>query len=419
MFAIEIDSISKRFRVPGGSAAEPRYGSLRDEIASFFVRGGSRKLDMREFWALRNVSVAIKDGEAVGLIGRNGAGKSTLLKILSRVTPPTSGCIRIRGRVASLLEVGAGFHPELTGRENIYFNGAMLGMSRRDIGRRFAEIVAFAGVEDFVDLAVKRYSSGMYMRLAFAVAAHVESDVMLVDEVLAVGDAEFQKRCLGKMNESAQQGRTVLFVSHSMQTISSFCSRCVMLDGGQVVADGATAEVLLQYFGATGSGAGRIDFMRDGRVVGDAIAQLMFGDVVDEGGASTIEVDIRTEVRIRMGFRVLEGSSGSVTCYPNFHFTTPGGVYAFVTGPDTPSELSAGDYVAECVVPADFLNEGVYFVGLALSSQSPALKVHFFESSGVTFNVRDPMEGSVGRQGYGGVIPGVVRPRLPWRVSRG
>ncbi len=203
--------------------------------------------DNEDLWALKDVSFSVKQGEVLGIIGKNGAGKSTLLKILSRVTAPTSGRIRVKGRIASLLEVGTGFHPELTGRENTYLNGAILGMSRQEIDRKFAEIVDFSGVEKFIDTPVKRYSSGMYVRLAFAVAAHLDPEILVVDEVLAVGDAEFQKKCLGKMGDVAREGRTVLFVSHNMASIQRLTSRSILLETGSVVLNGETADVVQKY----------------------------------------------------------------------------------------------------------------------------------------------------------------------------
>jgi lipopolysaccharide transport system ATP-binding protein len=252
---IRIDKLSKKY-VLGRQQLEG-YTTLRDRIAysaqalfRSLSPNGRREIDVvrDEFWALSNISFEIKQGDRIGIIGRNGAGKSTLLKLLSRITEPTKGRISIRGRVASLLEVGTGFHPELTGRENIYLNGAILGMSRAEILKNFDEIVAFAEVEKFLDTPVKRYSSGMYVRLAFAVAAHLEPEILIVDEVLAVGDIQFQKKCLGKMqNVSQEQGRTVLFVSHNMDAIQRLCSQCVMLERGQLTAQGDTADVLLHY----------------------------------------------------------------------------------------------------------------------------------------------------------------------------
>lgn len=244
-FAVQVEGLGKRFVL--GQTFEK---TLSNRIANMFRRrtgDSGTRCDQEEFWALRDVSFEVAEGEAVGIIGGNGAGKSTLLKILSRITPPTLGRARVKGRLSSLLEVGTGFHPELTGRENILLNGAILGMRRAEVQRKFDEIVAFSGVEKFIDTPVKRYSSGMYVRLAFAVAAHLEPDVLVIDEVLAVGDADFQKRCLGKMGEVARAGRTVLFVSHNLGAVSRLCGRCLMLKHGQIAAFGATAEVLHAY----------------------------------------------------------------------------------------------------------------------------------------------------------------------------
>ena len=212
---------------------------------------GQQSPAIEEFWALKDVSFSIDSGDVVGIIGRNGAGKSTLLKLLSRITEPTSGSIRLRGRVASLLEVGTGFHPELTGRENIFLNGAILGMARAEIKRKFDEIVAFAEVEKFLDTPVKRYSSGMYVRLAFAVAAHLEPEILIVDEVLAVGDAQFQKKCLGKMQDVSKGGRTVLFVSHNMGAVTTLCRKAIWLNGGRIVRTGSAREVVDEYLTAS------------------------------------------------------------------------------------------------------------------------------------------------------------------------
>jgi lipopolysaccharide transport system ATP-binding protein len=252
---IRVDNLSKRY-VISRADDKARYATLRDTIArkakSLFHRLFNRceraaDTGREEFWALKDVSFEVKRGEVVGIIGRNGAGKSTLLKILSRITEPTTGRIAIDGRVASLLEVGTGFHPELTGRENIYLNGSILGMSRAEVKRKFDEIVAFAEIEKFLDTPVKRYSSGMYMRLAFAVAAHLEPEILIVDEVLAVGDAEFQKKCLGKMDEVAKGGRTVMFVSHNIGALLGICNAGVLLDGGKLVLGGDIRTVAAKY----------------------------------------------------------------------------------------------------------------------------------------------------------------------------
>src|SRR5262247_578600 len=255
-FVITVENLSKSYLVGHQSAKRERYTALRDIIArearNFVRKGldfvGGRQIvqgdEVEEFWALSDVSFEVKRGEILGIVGRNGAGKSTLLKILSRITEPTKGRVLLRGRVASLLEVGTGFHPELTGRENIFLNGAILGMTQREIRRKFDEIVAFAGVERFLDTPVKRYSSGMYTRLAFAVAAHLEPEILVVDEVLAVGDARFQKKCLGKMDEVAQAGRTILFVSHNMTAMSRLCRRAIWIDGGRIRRAGDSDDVI-------------------------------------------------------------------------------------------------------------------------------------------------------------------------------
>lgn len=246
MNAVEITNISKRYRI-GHQAG---YATLRDTIASRANKMLKResKTTTEDFWALKDISLTIAEGQRIGIIGRNGAGKSTLLKIISRITSPTTGEIKLHGRVASLLEVGTGFHPELTGRENIYLNGAILGMTQKEIQRKFDEIVTFAEIEKFLDTPVKRYSSGMYVRLAFAVAAHLDSDILIVDEVLAVGDAQFQKKCLGKMQDVAGQGRTVLFVSHNMAAISQLCERAILLRNGKIIADGQPEKIIDDYF---------------------------------------------------------------------------------------------------------------------------------------------------------------------------
>ena len=255
---IDIQNISKSYRI--GSSRDP-YLSLREEIGKWMSLSARRARRARtELWALKDVSFGISEGDAVAVIGRNGAGKSTLLKILSKITPPTSGTIVMRGRVASLLEVGTGFHPELTGRENIYLNGAILGMTCREINRKFDDIAAFAEVEKFLDTPVKRYSSGMYVRLAFAVAAHLEPEILVVDEVLAVGDTEFQNKCLGKMGEVAKSGRTVLFVSHNMAAVSQLCSKAVVLDHGMLDYSGSADDAVKHYMAGLSRCCGSVEF---------------------------------------------------------------------------------------------------------------------------------------------------------------
>jgi lipopolysaccharide transport system ATP-binding protein len=299
--AIKVENLSKSYMVGHKAQPRERYTALRDVIVQN-AKSLARKTrdmiegrpiiqgdDVEEFWALKDINFEIKQGDRVGIIGRNGAGKSTLLKILSRITEPTTGRVTLSGRVASLLEVGTGFHPELTGRENIYLNGAILGMSRKEIQRKFDEIVDFAEVEKFLDTPVKRYSSGMYVRLAFSVAAHLEPEILVVDEVLAVGDTQFQKKCLGKMENVAGDGRTVLFVSHNMAAIESLCRRVVLLQDGRLIMDGQSQSSINKYLGdlsglaklelrertdRKGNGGALftgIDFIYNGKVVPQAI----------------------------------------------------------------------------------------------------------------------------------------------------
>jgi lipopolysaccharide transport system ATP-binding protein len=248
---IRVENVSKKFRITPGGLPSVRYHTLRESLArmfrSAFRRRAHRTMQDNTVWALRDVSFDVMPGEVMGIIGPNGAGKSTLLSILSRIIEPTSGRIELYGRVGSLLEVGTGFHPDLSGRENVYLNGAVLGMKRREIDEKFEEIVAFSGVERFIDTAVKHYSSGMYVRLAFAVTAHLDPEILIVDEVLAVGDASFQKKCLDKMHEVTSSGRTVLFVSHDLHTVVRFCDHAVLLEGGRVAKQGPAEDVANYY----------------------------------------------------------------------------------------------------------------------------------------------------------------------------
>ncbi|MFH0911470.1 MAG: ABC transporter ATP-binding protein [Planctomycetota bacterium] len=299
---IEVENLGKRYRLGG---QDRYYSTLREAVVrSLTGFGRGRREKDEEFWALRNVSLAVGRGEVVGVIGKNGAGKSTLLKILSRVTRPTEGAARLHGRVGSLLEVGTGFHPELTGRENVFLTGNILGMSRAAVRERFASIAAFAEIERFLDTPVKHYSSGMYVRLGFAVAAHLEPEILLVDEVLAVGDAAFQKKCLGKMNDvSASHGRTVLFVSHNMPAVQSLCRRCILLDQGGVAADGPTDEVIDRYLRQGVSSAGSA-YERPGDAATGA-AYLRTARVSDREGRTIGTARLAEPFAVRMGW-VLE-----------------------------------------------------------------------------------------------------------------
>lgn len=419
--AIRCDQISKLYRIGGRES----YRALRDSVANAMraplqllrskaqrARGGERAAADNTFWALKDVSFEVKPGEVVGIIGRNGAGKSTLLKILSRITKPTSGEARIDGRVASLLEVGTGFHPELTGRENIFLNGAILGMRKFEIKARFDEIVAFAEIEKFVDTPVKRYSSGMYVRLAFAVAAHLEPEILLVDEVLAVGDITFQKKCLNKMQEVGTHGRTVFFVSHNMAAIARLCRRTILLNEGRVEADGPSPQVVGTYLrSGSGTTAAR-EWTKN--APGNEVTRLKAVRVRTQDGRVTEEIDIREAVAIEMEFEVLQPGYVLV---PNYHFFNEEGVCAFVSVEHDAAwyrrPRPVGSYTSTAWIPGNFLAEGSFSVGTAISTFDPNI-VHFYEADAVAFQVLDSMEGNSARGDYAGNIPGVVRPLLEW-----
>jgi len=299
--AIRVDNLSKLYHI---GRAQQRHDTLRDALVSVLKRSNVGASEHPEdLWALKDVSFEVRRGEAIGIIGRNGAGKSTLLKVLSRITEPTAGRVILEGRVASLLEVGTGFHPELTGRENIYLNGAILGMRRAEIERKFDEIVAFAEIERFLDTPVKRYSSGMYVRLAFAVAAHMEPEILLVDEVLAVGDAAFQKKCLGKMGTVAKEGRTVLFVSHNMTAVQSLCETSVLLGGGTIAALGATEDVIAAYL-AVGTRAGAVQFDIATPRQGTGTAQYIGARVLSDAGKPICSVPMGGSLILELWFSI-------------------------------------------------------------------------------------------------------------------
>lgn len=364
--------------------------------------------------ALDDVSFSVNEGERLGIIGRNGAGKSTLLKILSRITKPSGGTADIRGRVGSLLEVGTGFHSELSGRENIYLNGAILGMKRSEIERKFDEIIAFSEIERFLDTPVKHYSSGMYMRLAFSVAAHLDPEVLIVDEVLAVGDASFQKKCLTKMRDVGEAGRTVLFVSHDMSAMTRLCSRIIWLKDGQLRDDGEATRIVSEYLHEqTRTGAER-RWDDNAAGPGNGTARLLSVRVRDEAGATTATVGIRKRVGVEMAYRVLAGGRVLI---PNLHFFNDQGTCIFVSHDwysgwrDRPR--TAGLYTSTVWVPGNFFSEGSVFVGAALTTYNP-LEVHFVEWDAVTFNVVDSVDEDSARGDFTGPIPGVVRPILEW-----
>jgi lipopolysaccharide transport system ATP-binding protein len=377
---IRVENLSKKYvlshQQEGGAY---RYKSLRDTLTNstkgLFTRfGNSGKTfnsSQEEFWALRDVNFEIKQGDRVGIIGRNGAGKSTLLKVLSRIVEPTSGSIRIKGRVASLLEVGTGFHPELTGRENIFLNGAILGMSKAEIQRKFDEIVDFAEIEKFLDTPVKRYSSGMYVRLAFAVAAHLEPEILIVDEVLAVGDAQFQKKCLGKMQDVGKEGRTVLFVSHNMGAISTLCNRGVYLNRGQVDYVGSIEESIEHYFSSSQDHKNQtpgIIFQQDLSKTKKGEFQVIKIALLDEGKALKTTLKTWDYLRIRIHYNSPRPiSRGSVEIQISTHLGSK--LFQYSTEPLSgfKLEFSEGENYVDCILPKFPLSAGKYMISAGLA----------------------------------------------------
>jgi lipopolysaccharide transport system ATP-binding protein len=372
-------------------------------------------------WALRDINFDVQHGEVLGIIGRNGAGKSTLLKILSRTTAPTTGAGKIKGRVASLLEVGTGFHPELTGRENVFLNGAILGMTKREIKSKFDEIVAFAGVERYIDTPVKRYSSGMYVRLAFAVAAHLEPEILIVDEVLAVGDAEFQNKCIGRMKDiSENYGRTVLFVSHNMEIINRICDRAVLLENGLVQLNGSVESITSAYLQSDKGASSHRTWDHLATAPGNASIKLLEAKVHDEEGNIKEFLEVSDKVGITFKFEVLKPvrkfthgftiknesgftvfSSHDLNTAISMHHTRDTGVYE-VTG----------------WIPRDLLAEGLFTVDVAAFENYEGIFIYFNELDALAFTIVDYMKGDSARGPYPGKFPGIVRPLLNWHAQK-
>ena len=419
--AIRVEGLGKRYRI---GTPTMNYRTLRDTFVDaarlpvrlLGARGVERNGKHNAIWALKDISFEVQQGQVLGVVGRNGAGKSTLLKILSRVTDPTEGLGEIHGRVGSLLEVGTGFHPELTGRENIFLNGAILGMRRAEIERKFDEIVDFSEVGQFIDTPVKRYSSGMYLRLAFAVAAHLEPEVLIVDEVLAVGDAEFQRKCLGKMSDVAEEGRTVLFVSHNMSAITRLTQETIVIEKGRLALRAPTPQAVDFYLSQGYSQEGQRMWDPD-EVPAEAspfcpIAVRLcnhLGKVVDTVRSvepCTIEVEYALQSPVA-GLRV------------GVYLMSTRGEYIFTSFDTDETDRfenmgtrPAGHYVSRCTIPADFLNEGRFVIGINASSYR--VRRYFQDEKALTFTVD-----AIGAPGMQWPEPrmGAVRPRLDWKIE--
>ena len=416
--AIRVENLGKQYRI---GLTPMRYRTLRESITETFTRDGranraARREEEGKIWALRDISFEVTKGQVLGIIGRNGAGKSTLLKILSRITEPTEGFAEIRGRVGSLLEVGTGFHPELSGRENIYLNGAILGMGREEIDRKFDEIVAFSEVEKFIDTPVKRFSSGMYLRLAFAVAAHLEPQILVVDEVLAVGDAEFQRKCLGKMNDVAKEGRTVLFVSHNMSAILRLTDEAILLDQGRIVLRAPTPQAVDHYMASGFSQSGERTWSIDEIPVEAAPFRPIALRVGDHNQRRFDRVRSTNPISIEVEY-VLDAPVKGLRV--GVYLQTTRGEFVF-TSFDTDnaqqfeqySVRPEGHYISKCTLPPDFLNEGQYVLGINASSYR--VKRYFQDENALAFTVDGA--GAPGKQWPERRL-GPVRPRLEWDID--
>jgi len=426
---ITVEGLSKLYRI---GSCQNDYKTLRDAVADAFTtpfrrlrkraetKGleGNPNLSANTIWALKDVSFEIKRGEVVGIIGRNGAGKSTLLKILSRITEPTEGRAKIHGRVGSLLEVGTGFHPELTGRENIYLNGAILGMRKAEIARKFDEMVAFAEVEKFIDTPVKHYSTGMYLRLAFAVAAHLEPEILLVDEVLAVGDAQFQKKCLGKMRDVAKEGRTVLFVSHQMGAVKSLCSRAIQIANGSIAKDGDAQAVITHYLGdASEIPSPELICNAENKRLGNYQVKLISIRILDSHGKIQSVFQSSQPILIDLEFELYHKSH---SLFVGFALLDKQGVLLLQSchnhgrRPEWP-QVGIGLNHLRCTIPSGMLNTGLYYV-------VPRIGLNFsewilFNDVQVGFEVQlDHFESEFWRASHSQAFPGIIAPILSWET---
>lgn len=413
MHAIKVEHLSKEY-VIGGRARTP--GTLRQTLAEVLLGPYRRYRRLsgdaaREetFFALKDVSFTVRPGEVIGIIGKNGAGKSTLLKVLSGITDPTAGRVELWGRTSSLLEVGTGFHPELTGRENIFLNGALLGMSKAEIRRKFDDIVAFSEVEKFIDTPVKHYSSGMYVRLAFAVAAHLEPEILILDEVLAVGDARFQMKCIGRMGEIGKEGRTVLVVSHNMQVIQSLCSRAIWLNDGTIEFDGAAFSAVTAYTRSYSQVVVARSWDDPQGAPGNDAVRLQGARVLPDAGLEGESITVKTPFRMEFTYRLLAPAS---LFFVGIHFRTVNGEIVFRSA-SSPTEARPGVYRSTCHVPGDLLNNGKFTVDLYFMRDG-SFVIYKMESP-VVFEVFDA-EREPG--GFLGDLPGLVRPNLRWDVER-
>ncbi len=432
--AIKMNNISKRYRI---GLKNEMHDSLMSAFISYIkspVKNYMKYRSLYRFndvedsdkfnnsnngqksivWALKDISLEIKIGEVIGIIGRNGAGKTTLLKIISNITTPTYGRAEIRGRISSLLEVGTGFHPELTGRDNIYLNGTILGMTKKEVDGKFDAIVDFSGVEKYIDTPVKRYSSGMAVRLAFSVAAHLEPEILVVDEVLAVGDYDFQKKCLSKMEDVGKHGRTVIFVSHSMAAITRLCDRVILIEEGKIAGDGPSSEIVSNYM-TSGSGltAERI-WNNKNQAPGGDVVKLRAIRVHDQNGNVLDSFDIRKPVAIEMEYDVVKENNGLLPHHMLYNEEGAVVFTAFDTDPKWRGRpRPVGKYVSTAWIPGNLLSEGILYVTSSVFTLGPRT-CQFYEYDAVSFQIIDSPEGDTARGEWTGGVKGAVRPLLKW-----
>jgi lipopolysaccharide transport system ATP-binding protein len=426
--AIKVEGLSKRYRI---GAQQRAYRTLREKLnetamAPFRAmkslsngigngNGNGHKAKSETFWALKDISFEIKAGEAVGIIGRNGAGKSTLLKILSRITEPTEGYADINGRIASLLEVGTGFHPELSGRENIFLNGSILGMKRAEIRRKFDEMVAFAEIEKFIDTPVKHYSSGMYVRLAFAVAAHLDPEILLVDEVLAVGDAEFQKKCLGKMGDVAREGRTVLFVSHNLGAINRLCGSAIWINDGKLQLAGESEEVVTRYLSSGAQFSGERRWSNSVDAPGTDEIRLLAVRISNGDREQAANFDVRRPLNVEIEYELLASLPRFRTA---FRLVASDGTVILTSAESSNNGWDQtirepGKYTSWCQIPGNFLNVGQY--GITVSCDIPFVRALFFVENCLNFHVEETGSHS---SRFPERWPGLICPKFDWQLER-
>jgi lipopolysaccharide transport system ATP-binding protein len=413
--AVKVERLHKQYRLGSVHGAEGISGLLSGGIQGLLGKK-VRDREKQSIWALRDVSFEINRGEVFGVIGNNGSGKSTLLKILSRVTEPTQGRVLINGRFCGLLEVGTGFHPELTGRDNVYMSGAILGMKRREIDKKFDEIVNFAEVEQFIDTPVKHYSTGMYVRLGFSVLAHMDPEILIVDEVLAVGDLRFQKKCMGKMEDVGHHGRTVIMVSHDMSAITRLCKRVVLLSNGQIVREGSAYEVVNEYL-YMGHIKPFCEWPDLQTAPGDEVIRTRAVRVKTESGTVTEGFDIRRPIGIEIEFDVLQEGHVSVG---QFSIHNEENVNIFIVNDRDPAWLrrprAVGRYMATAWIPGNMLSEGVHIVSAGIMTEDP-FRLHCDIPRVVGFRVHETGTGPTARGDFTGRWPGAIRPLLKWTTQ--